>query len=542
MASTTGAAEGEGMLREPAPGKGGPLRWHPLLAPCSRASDWRPLLRHEYVRHMPCRGEGVAATDRADLRLRRGELEDRDVRALASWLARVHERAPREHRQDALDACAEQLAADVRGIETTLPELAADPLPRIAQGQRDFLAAHGARLVARQREGHVRAALGPPCGLHDLCLGEDGWAVCTATPPASRARLPRDVCLDVANLALDLSCGERADLAERLLSSYAGAADDFSLYGVVDYFECACALARAARIGRDGAAPDTARRLLLTALAARARPLRPPVLVVVGGQVASGKSTVARALAARLAAPRIEADRIRDFLLGDRPGRTVHESQWARSFEPGFEQEVYDEVLRRAAFALDSGRPLVIDACFSRARQRADARALARRCGRPFLFVECRAQPAALRTPSRRSRPRGRRLGGDPSGAGGAVGTHRRPGCGGARGARHQPAAAGDRGRARRTRAALVDVARGDERRDERRERPRREPAVTFDCWNTLVYEDDWPAAHRLRVAALARAAREAGRIVPFEDAGRAFDLAWERHMHLWRQGVARGA
>ncbi len=326
--------------------------------------------------------------------------------ALAAWLARVHERAPRERLPGGLDACTEQLAADVRCIEATLPELTPEPLARIVDAQRDFLAKHGARFAAREREGRVRIASRPPLCLHQLRVGEDGSVACADAIPARSGEPPRDACVDVASLALDLASADRTDLAECLLSSYAGAADDFSLYGVVDYFESACALSRAVLIGGSAPASGAARhasiraaqRLLLTAPSTRARPLRPPVLVVVGGQVASGKSTVARALAARLAAPRIEADRVRDFLLGDRPGRTVHESQWARSFEPGFEQEVYDEVLRRAAFALDSGRPLVIDACFSRARQRADARALARRCGRPFLFVECRAQPAALRT------------------------------------------------------------------------------------------------------------------------------------------------
>ena len=66
--------------------------------------------------------------------------------------------------------------------------------------------------------------------------------------------------------------------------------------------------------------------------------------------------------------------------------------------------------------------------------------------------------------------------------------------------------------------------------------------AVTFDCWNTLLYEDDWRRAHALRVESLARAAAEAGRNVSPEEAGRAFDVAWERHMHLWRAGRASGA
>jgi predicted kinase len=112
------------------------------------------------------------------------------------------------------------------------------------------------------------------------------------------------------------------------------------------------------------------------------------VLVAVGGLVASGKSTLARTLAARLGAERIDADRVRESLLGDR---------WDRSFDPGIEQEVYAELLRRAESVLDSGRLVVLDACFPLARHRLAARDLARRHAQPFLFVECRVDAATAR-------------------------------------------------------------------------------------------------------------------------------------------------
>ena len=71
----------------------------------------------------------------------------------------------------------------------------------------------------------------------------------------------------------------------------------------------------------------------------------------------------------------------------------------------------------------------------------------------------------------------------------------------------------------------------------------RRPPrAVTFDCWRTLIYESSWETAHGLRVAALERAARRAGRVLEPGEAGRAFDAAWSRHMDLWTREVATGA
>jgi putative hydrolase of the HAD superfamily len=66
--------------------------------------------------------------------------------------------------------------------------------------------------------------------------------------------------------------------------------------------------------------------------------------------------------------------------------------------------------------------------------------------------------------------------------------------------------------------------------------------AVTFDCWNTLLREEDWREAHRRRTDALLHAARETGARIEPPQAESAFDRAWQRHIDLWEQGVASGA
>ena len=345
------------------------------------------------------------AIDRADVLLRRGCLSDDDVRAIAQHLALAHAGADRVAATDDPVRPAGRLRMQVEAIERGLPELADDTLRDVESAQQRFLEDHAERLRARGRAGRNHAGLAAPLRLADLRIGA---AARVQQQPATDARGPtpaRDVCVDVAGLALELTSAQRSDLAERLLSAYAGWADDFELYSVVDFYQRDCALAHAA--AEAGRIMDTAtgreamlgavRRLLLVALAAGRRPLLPAVLVAVGGLVASGKTTVSKALAERLGAPRIEADRVRDVLLGDRPGCGVHESEWARSFSPGFEKEVYAELLRRADVVLGSGRAAVLDACFARACQRAAARALAGNRGRPFLFVECRVEEARAR-------------------------------------------------------------------------------------------------------------------------------------------------
>ena len=135
--------------------------------------------------------------------------------------------------------------------------------------------------------------------------------------------------------------------------------------------------------------------------AARALPdpaaAAPSPVVAVGGLVATGKSTLAKALAKRLGAPRIEGDAVRRELLHGCRNAGRELPAWT-GLEESFEAEVYSELLARAAERLrEGGGPVVVDACFPRSRQRAAARSLARCYGRPFLFVECAPDEATIR-------------------------------------------------------------------------------------------------------------------------------------------------
>jgi putative hydrolase of the HAD superfamily len=266
------------------------------------------------------------------------------------------------------------------------------------------------------------------------------------------------------------------------------------------------------------------------------------VLVAVAGQVASGKSTLARALAQELGAVCIEGDRVRrklPQLLQD----PIHEARWRRAFAPAFDEQVYVELLREADRALASG-PVVLDACFPRASQRLAARSVARRRGVAFLLAECRVRQetvrARLATRDAESRHVGWQAIHDDLAA------------------RWEPVTElatdehvlveSDGPLAGTVDAVLtaLPLARepGDDgqRRSTTQPLARRPEAVTFDCWNTLLYEDDWETAHALRVSELQTAAREAGCEVSSREAGLAFDAAWERHMRIWGEGGATGA
>ena len=66
--------------------------------------------------------------------------------------------------------------------------------------------------------------------------------------------------------------------------------------------------------------------------------------------------------------------------------------------------------------------------------------------------------------------------------------------------------------------------------------------AVTFDCWNTLLVDDDLDAARALRVAALIAAAAARGVELDGARAIVAIRAAHAQHVELWSRGVGSGS
>jgi len=236
-----------------------------------------------------------------------------------------------------------------------------------------------------------------------------------------------DAASDVAFLAMDLAYRGRADLGEHFLAAYAAAAGDFDLYAVVDFFASYRAAVRAkvaalaaadADIpeGQRARARESAGRHLDQALGFLA-PRGPGALVLVGGTVGTGKSTVARALEREAGGVIVASDRLRRQLFGapeaEREGGGGR--GWAEGrYAPERRERVYEAMLEAAAPALRSGRTVWLDATWSQRARRERARALARETGAPCHFVETVApREVSLERLARRAAE-----GADPSEAG----------------------------------------------------------------------------------------------------------------------------
>jgi aminoglycoside phosphotransferase family enzyme/predicted kinase len=343
---------------------------------------------------------------RGDLLLADRRLGAREIDALADHLAAFHASLANTAAVAAPFGSKEAIERNVtenfrQAYESVRACVSASEAQEIERQQTGFLSARRALLERRTLNGYVRDGHGDLRLEHVYFEGSGPPTVIDCLEFDDRFRYA-DVCSDIAFLSMDLRRLGRADLAERFVARYAGAAGDYELYELLDFYEgyrayvrgkVASLLAEDAGVDLDVRenARRQAREFFLLALLEGRKSLLTPVLVAVGGVIASGKSTVSEQIADRSSAPIVSADRTRKNLLGVDETTQVHVAPWTGAYSPAAGERVYAEVFARAGHVLASGRPVVIDASFGSRRRRDAVRELARASGVRFVFVECRA-------------------------------------------------------------------------------------------------------------------------------------------------------
>jgi hypothetical protein len=290
-----------------------------------------------------------------------------------------------------------QVASTVSENFTTLMAFA-DEIgdPRLAAGHRfavAFLHGRHAELAERVARGHVRECHGDLRAEH-VVLQDDGVAIFDPVEfdPALRQI---DTAADLAFLVMELVESGREDLAEALVDQYrAGGGDDggdsllafYAAYRAWVRAKVACLRASELSAG-DSRARQMEHARSLAALGERLswRARRPLVLVVCGAS-ATGKTHLSEALSSAGRLAHLSSDRVRKKLAGLPAERRAPLTEYSDEAS----LRTYGALGARAAAAADRGGAIV-DATFRRRTHR-DAFAAEYGSRSPLpVFVECRA-------------------------------------------------------------------------------------------------------------------------------------------------------
>ncbi|WP_430332572.1 AAA family ATPase [Rhodococcus sp. ACT016] len=201
---------------------------------------------------------------------------------------------------------------------------------------------------------------------------------------------------DIACLAMDLEFLGRADLAARLFDRYTGAADDPAPASLRHHYVAYRAFMRAKvdcvryLQGREESAGDALRHAALAEDHLDRGAVR---LALVGGLPATGKSTIAKALAAEVGAVLVSSDAVR---------RELFAGERAADPDPGYGRgrysgeataRVYAALLDRARTHLDRGESVVLDASWTDADRREHASEVAAAARADLVPLRCVAPP-----------------------------------------------------------------------------------------------------------------------------------------------------
>jgi len=342
--------------------------------------------------------------------LRHGDVPVSVMDRIAETIADFHARAQTGGTVDAAGGPATIVRNHEENFEQTRPFIGVTIPPHqyefIRSASLGFLEMHEALLHERVAAHRTRDCHGD-LHIEHICLLDTEVVVFDCIEFNDRFRCS-DVAAEVAFLAMDLDFNGYPAHARAFVDAYVKHSGDDGVRLLLDFYRCYYAFVRGKvtgfRLNEPDISPAERERLTQTAgsyfdlaYAYAARPQR-PLLVLMTGLMGTGKSVIARQLALRLDAELIQTDAIRKELLAI-PAEEHHFEAFGQGiYAADVTQRTYAEALGRADAALSAGRPVIIDASYSRRADRRAAANLASRSGTGFMVVECRCAEGAVRS------------------------------------------------------------------------------------------------------------------------------------------------
>ena len=322
------------------------------------------------------------------------------VRDLACIIALFHlnaESSPEIGAFGSLEAVRDPVEENFRQTEKYVSRtISAFKYQRLQQYSREFLQAQSALLERRVAQGRIRDCHGD---LHcaQVFFTERGVRIIDCIEFTKRFRYS-DVVSDMAFMAMDLDQFGRHDLSRVFVETWLDVTKDSDALKLLDFYKVYRAYVRGKvegfrlddpHISQEDKQAASKRARSYFDLAYFYIQRSAPKLVLCGGLVGTGKSTIARYVAADAGMAVVSSDVVRKRLAGVPATERHFEAFGTGFYAPEFSQRTYGELLRLARQYLEEGHSVVLDASFGRRSEREVAAALARETGAEFWAVEC---------------------------------------------------------------------------------------------------------------------------------------------------------
>lgn len=212
-----------------------------------------------------------------------------------------------------------------------------------------------------------------------------------------------DMICDLAFLVMDLDFLGFAPAGKSLVEAYFRRSNDLGAFTLLSFYKCYRAMVRVKvnclrllQSGLDGNEHKTlynqTERFMALACGYAENFSRPAIWVVCG-MIASGKSTIAEALARALRIDAFNSDRIRKHLAGGGGPSPYGQGIYTEEMT-GL---TYGKLLYSAQMALEKGESVVLDATFGRRENRDAVQRLADHCHARVFFIECHCEDKIIR-------------------------------------------------------------------------------------------------------------------------------------------------
>lgn len=345
----------------------------------------------------------LAETDSMQQRLKCATLNDKNIEALVCLLVGFYAQASTDREVDpsATPAWEEnlQLAEAFTGVW-----IDRGPFEFIRSATRSFYRNHQGLFQRRCRDGKIKHSHGDLRTDH-IYFTKNGIQIIDCIEFNGRLRI-LDVISDLAFLTMDLEYNHHPETARTLIRLYLEQTDDIGALPLLNFYCCYRAMVRCkvSCVSLRETDSQSANHATLRAAAERylsmahgyAIAFNRPILWMVCGMPASGKSTIARSLAAVFDISVIRSDVIRKELFAGSPDPSA-ESAYGEGMYSAYASEVtYQRIFALAQEDLKKGKSVVIDATFSRATRRGQALSIAADRQATPVFVECRAAEPIL--------------------------------------------------------------------------------------------------------------------------------------------------